>query len=176
MPKFMQAPTLETERLRLRARTLEDFPFFADLWADQNVTRYIGGEPQSEETTWTKFLRMIGHWPVMGFGYWAVEEKATGALIGDIGFGDFKRDIEPSLKGDLEAGWVLAPAAFGKGYASEGLHVAIDWAKAHFPDKPISCIIDPDNAPSIRLAEKFDFQETARATYHGEPTIIFYRQ
>ena len=79
-------PVLETARLRLRGRTLDDFAFFREMWADPAVTRYIDGKPRSEEDTWTKFLRMIGHWSVMGFGYWAVEEKESGALIGEAGF------------------------------------------------------------------------------------------
>lgn len=169
------APVLETARLRLRGRTLDDFPWFAALWSNPEVTRYIGGAPQDEETTWTKFLRMVGHWSVMGFGYWAVEERQTGALVGDVGFGDFRRAITPPMTGELEAGWVLDPAAHGKGYAKEALDAALAWAALHFPEARISCIIDPANAPSLRLAGKCGFRQTARTSYHGAETLVMHR-
>ena len=43
----------------------------------------------------------------MGFGYWVAEEKATGAFLGEIGFADYQRDLEPRLDGVPEAGWVF---------------------------------------------------------------------
>ena len=175
MTAFREAPTLETARLRLRDYRPEDFSFFRAIWADPEVTRFIGGEPRGEEEVWTKFLRMIGHWRMMGFGYWAVEEKATGALIGETGLCDFKRDMAPSIKGELEAGWVLTSAAQGKGYATEAMTAVVDWAAAHFPDKRMCCIIEPANAASIRVAEKLGFVENAKATYHGEEILLFRR-
>ncbi len=52
------------------------------MWGDSVVARYVGGKPLSEEETWTKLLRYVGHWAVLGFGYWVVEEKATGKFVG----------------------------------------------------------------------------------------------
>jgi RimJ/RimL family protein N-acetyltransferase len=86
------------------------------MWADPIVTRYFGGKVLTEEEAWTKFLRYAGHWSLLGFGYWAVEEKATGNFIGEVGFCDYKRDIESLLKNVPEIGWVLASGAHGKGY------------------------------------------------------------
>lgn len=171
-----RVPVIQTARLQLRGRALDDFPFFVKLWADERVTQFIGGAPQSEETTWAKFLRMIGHWQAMGFGYWVVETRDSGALLGEVGFGDFRRDMSPSITGEFEAGWVLAPHAHGKGYAYEAMEAALGWALENFPDKPVSCIIEPDNAPSIRLAEKCGFAETARTIYHDTPIILFHRR
>ena len=71
-------PVLETERLKLRGHRLDDFVHCAAMWADSEVTRYIGGKPFTEEESWTKFLRYAGHWTLLGFGYWVAEEKTTG--------------------------------------------------------------------------------------------------
>src|SRR6266481_9290649 len=90
-------PVLETERLRLRGHRLEDFAHSAAMWADPKVVKNVGGKPFTEEETWTKFLRYIGHWAVFGFGYWAAVEKTTGAFVGEVGFADYRRDIQPSL-------------------------------------------------------------------------------
>src|SRR2546427_3493984 len=116
-----EVPVIETERLRLRGHRPEDFPDCAAMWADPVVTRYIGGKPLSEEEAWTRTLRCLGHWAWLGFGYWVVEEKATGSFAGEMGFSDWKREIEPSLKGVPELGWVLATRAHGKGYATEAV-------------------------------------------------------
>lgn len=169
------APAIETERLRLRARTLEDFPFFVEMWADPEVTRHIGGTPRSEEETWTKFLRMIGHWAALGFGYWAVEERRTGRVIGEAGFGRFKRVIAPSLHGAAEMGWSIAPRAQGKGYATEAASAAVAWGEAFFGATRMSCIIGEGNAPSIRVAEKVGFEPAGTARYHDEDVLVFYR-
>jgi len=82
--KLKQAPVLESARLKLRAHGLDDFARCAAMWADPVVARYIGGKPLSEEEAWTKLLRYAGHWSVMGFGYWAVEEKETSRFIGEL--------------------------------------------------------------------------------------------
>ncbi len=169
------APVIETERLRLRGRTLDDFAFFVSMWADPAVTRHIGGTPRSEEDTWTKFLRMIGHWAALGFGYWVVEEKDTGRAVGEAGFGRFKRVIEPSLHDAPEMGWALAPAAQGRGYATEAVRAAIAWGDGFFDAARLSCIIGKDNAASVRVAEKVGFARSGLARYHDEDVLLFYR-
>lgn len=168
-------PIVETERLLLRGHALQDFGFFADLWSKPDVTKFIGGKPRSEEETWSKFLRMIGHWQAMGFGYWAVEDKVGGALIGEVGVADFKRIMSPSIKGELEAGWVLSPKAQGKGYATEAMKAVLDWADEHVPGKAICAIIEPKNIASIKVAEKLEFTKTAQTVYMGSDIILYHR-
>ncbi|MEM9014806.1 MAG: GNAT family N-acetyltransferase [Pseudomonadota bacterium] len=168
-------PVLETERLRLRGRSLEDFPFFRALWADPVVTRYIGDQPLTEEQTWAKFLRAMGHWLALGFGYWAIEHKSSGALMGEAGFGEFKREMKPLIRGEPEAGWVFLPAFHGKGYAAEAVGAMLAWGDAYFDGTRMSCIIEPENTASIRLAERFGFRETSRGAYNGDELIVYHR-
>jgi RimJ/RimL family protein N-acetyltransferase len=172
----MTVPILDTPRLRLRAHRLEDFAACANLWGDPVVTRYIGGTPLTAEESWARLLRYVGHWALLGFGYWVAEEKATGAFLGELGFADLKRDLDPPL-GDLpEAGWVFNPAAHGKGYATEALCAILSWGESHFATTQTACIIHPENAASIRVAEKCGYRETLRTTYKGKPTIVFLRE
>ena len=93
----------------------------------------------------------------------------------ESGFGDFHRDIEPSLEGTPEIGWVLACNAHGKGYATEAVRAIVAWGDAHFGAKPTACIIAPENLLSIRVAGKNGYREIQRTTYHGNPTIMFQR-
>lgn len=169
-------PVVETERLILRGSRPDDFAFYRAMRADPEVARFTGGEPLSEEDSWTKYLRSIGHWSVMGFGYWLVEERASGQPIGEVGFSDFKRVIEPSIKGEPEMGWVLTPPAQGKGYASEAAFAAVHWGDEHFEHKRMSCIIDPKHGASIRIAEKCGFKKTGMATYHEQDIVLFHRE
>ncbi len=146
------------------------------MWADLTVTRYVGGKPLTEEESWTKFLRYIGHWSMLGFGYWVVEEKATGDFVGEIGFADYKRDVQPSLKGVPEAGWALASQAHGKGYATEAVRAIIAWGEMHFGPVRTACLIAPENAASIRVAVKCGYREFQPTTYHGHTTLMFIRE
>ncbi len=119
-PKI-KVPVLETERLRLRGHRVNDFANCAAMWADPVVVRHTVGKPLTEEESWRRLLGYVGHWAVMGFGFWVAEEKATGRFVGEIGFVDYKRDLRPSLKGVPEIGWVLASHAHGKGFATEAV-------------------------------------------------------
>lgn len=168
-------PVIETARLRLRAHRADDHAQCLAIWSDPDVTRYIGGRPFTSEEVWKRLLQYVGLWSILGYGYWAVEEKATGRYIGDIGFADFRRELEPSLHGMLEFGWVLAPHAHGKGYATEAVNAAVAWGGQHFGDLRAVCIISPDNLPSIRVAEKAGFTRWQETTYHGSLTIVFSR-
>ena len=68
-------PVLRTDRLTMRPHRLEDFPDTAALWADPEVVRFIGGHPLSREESWARFLRYLGHWTALGFGYWTVRHR-----------------------------------------------------------------------------------------------------
>ncbi len=168
-------PEIETQRMILRGHRLEDFADCAAMWADPEVTRHIGGKPLTETEAWTRFLRYAGHWAVMGFGYWALEEKGSGAFVGDVGFADYKREIEPSIKGEAEIGWVLARPFHGKGYATEAVRAALAWGDAHFDRARTVCIIDPGNLGSLKVAGMCGFGEYARTMYKGGPVILLER-
>jgi RimJ/RimL family protein N-acetyltransferase len=172
----LQAPQLETERLRLRAHRAEDFADCVKLWGDPIVTRFFGGTPQSSEDAWARVLRYAGHWSILGFGYWVVEEKVSGAYLGDIGFADYRRMMEPSIAGIPEAGWVFMPDVHGKGFAFEAGLAIHAWGRSHFDGPRTACIINPENVRSLRLAEKLGYRETLRTTYRNAPTVLLHRE
>ena len=171
-----KVPILETQRLTLRGHRLEDFVHCAAMWADPQVTRYIGGKPLTEEESWTRLLRYVGHWALLGFGYWVAEENATGSFVGEIGFADYKRDLEPSLKGVPEIGWVLTSQAHGRGYATEAVRAVVAWGDAHLFSARTACIIAPENVASIRVAVKCGYREFKATSYKGRPTLMFVRE
>jgi RimJ/RimL family protein N-acetyltransferase len=170
----MTIPTLETQRLVLRGYTTSDFSECAALWADPDVVRFIGGQPSTEEQAWARLLRYVGHWELMGFGFWAIFERATGEFVGEIGAADFRRDVSPPI-GDLETGWVLRRSAHGKGYATEALRTVLAWLDAKFPGKPSVCIIDPANEASLRVATKCGYEPIGSRAYHGADITVLRR-
>ena len=166
-------PTIKTERLILRSHRTADFEDYQAMWANDAVVRFISGVASTPEQSWGRMLRVAGMWHHMGFGFLAIEERSSGRFIGEAGFLEMKRNMHPfTTEGTLEAGWALLPEAQGKGYATEALQALIGWATAHFPDKPMTCIIDPENAASLRLAEKLGFGEARRTNYNGEVILL----
>ena len=168
-------PEIETARLRLRGHRLEDFNDCAAMWADPAVTRYIGSRPFTREEVWARILRYRGHWEHLGYGFWLIEEKATGNFVGETGFAEFQRAIEPQLVGTPEIGWVLATRFHGQGFATEAVRAAVEWGDAKFGPARTACIIAPENAVSIRVAQKCGYQRARATTYHGEATLVFER-
>lgn len=168
-------PILETARLTLRGHRPDDLEASAAMWGDALVTRHIGGRTLAREEAWTKLLRYVGHWTLLGFGYWVVTETATGRFVGEVGFADFQRDIEPPLGEAPEIGWVLVPSAHGRGYATEAVRAALAWGDAHFGPRRTVCLIAPGNTASLRVADKCGYREVARTTYHGDATILLER-
>jgi RimJ/RimL family protein N-acetyltransferase len=168
-------PVIETERLVLRAHKAADFDRYAEMWAEPGVARFIGGVPFSREDSWSRFLRQAGVWQHLGFGFFAIEEKATGLFVGEAGFHDLHRQMEPSIEGTLEAGWALMSNGQGWGYATEAMTAAMAWGGAAFPGHKMTCIIDPDNLPSLRVAGRLGFVELTRTQYKGNPIVLFER-
>jgi RimJ/RimL family protein N-acetyltransferase len=170
------APVLETARLILRPFAASDVDAQAAMMGDPIVMRHIGGQGLSREDAWRKLLCGAACWSIFGWGYWAVERRADARMIGQLGFADFKRDIDPSIEGLPEMGWLFAAEASGQGFATEAGRAALAWIEAaHAPDEVVA-IIDGANAPSIRVAEKLGFATRAEARYKGGPILLFRRR
>jgi RimJ/RimL family protein N-acetyltransferase len=173
---FREAPRIETERLVLRPFEGRDIEPLAAMWADEQVVRFIGGQKLSREDTWRRSLAACGQWPYVGFGYWIAELKGDCKVVGQLGFADFKRDMEPSIEGEPELGYVFAPAVHGQGIAREACAAVITWADANLGASSYPAIISPENEASIRLAERLGFRRGPDALYRGEKIALFRRQ
>lgn len=171
----VQAPVIETERVILRPHRLDDFDAYARMWADPQVTRFIGGRARSREDSWLRLLRHAGMWSMLGFGFWAIQDRQSGKLAGEAGLHDLKRDFEPSIEGIPEAGWAIAAEFQGIGLASEVVGRIVAWSDANLAGKTV-CIVDPQNAASLRVAEKCGYREVLKTVYHGGPTILMERR
>lgn len=139
---------LLTDRLQLRLFQPDDFEAHAEISADPEVMRYIRAGPISRIDAWWQMARYLGHWQLLGYGIWAVIERSTNRLIGHLGF------LNPEGGHGFELGWALARHAWGKGYALEGTRAAVQHAFTTLDRDHIVCLIQPENARSIRLAQR----------------------
>lgn len=139
---------LVTDRLHLRQFRPGDFEEHAAICADPEVMRFIRAGALSRSDSWWQLARYMGHWQLRGYGLWAVVERATGRLVGHLGF------LDPEGGHGFEMGWALARGAWGKGYALEGTRAALGYAFTTLQRNHVSCIIRHENARSIRLAER----------------------
>jgi RimJ/RimL family protein N-acetyltransferase len=171
-----QGPQIETARLILAQPKLTDFDDSAAMWRAPEVVRYLGGAPFTTEDVWNRLLRYIGHWRAIGFGYWIVRDKADGRFVGEVGFGDYHREVHPAFDRAPEIGWGLAPWAHGKGLASEAAKAAVEWGDANLNAHRTVCLIHPMNSASIRIGEKLGYSAYAHTTYKDSPVTLYERQ
>lgn len=113
-------------------------------------------------------------WSLLGHGYWAIEDRATGAYFGDVGIARFRRGIA-TVDEVPEVGWALAAEARGRGLAAEALEAALGWADRALGTPATSCMIDPGNTSSLALAKRFGFTQIAEVESRGAPSLIFRR-
>lgn len=144
---MLTQPVLMTERLSLRPPQLVDFPRWAELMADADSARYIGGV-QPKSSVWRGLMAMAGAWQLTGVSMFSVIERGTGLWLGRIG------PWQPEGWPGTEVGWALHPDAHGKGYAFEAASACMRYAHEILGWTDIIHTIDPANTPSIRLAEK----------------------
>jgi RimJ/RimL family protein N-acetyltransferase len=160
------APVLETERLWLRGWQPSDSDPYAAMAADPEVMRYVGGVLDPVES-WRQMALFAGHWALRGYGLWALERKEDGALIGRAGLWN------PEGWPGLEIGWMLARDAWGRGYATEAARAAMDWAWTVLGSERLISLIDPQNAASIRVAERLGQRRMGSETVRERRVAVF---
>lgn len=171
----MNAPTLLTERLILAAPQASFFEAHFAVMSDPRVTAWIGGgAPQTRLESWRRYCQFAGLWPLLGYGYWTVLDRATGMPIGCGGLARFERGM-PELKTVPEAGWAFGADWWGRGIASEFLAAVVGWSDSVLAAAELRCIVDANNQPSIRVAEKSGFVRIGEAHHDGLGSLVFAR-
>lgn len=142
---------------------MDDATALAPLFADAEVMRF-GDGPQSPEWVQAWLRRVLQSYARRGYGPWAVVEKGSGELIGYCGLFDF-----PDVNGrpEIEIGYRLARAYWGRGYATEAVSAARDYAFGVLGLTRLIALIDPGNVASIRVAEKAGLRHVAEVMLPG---------
>ncbi len=140
-----QLPVLETDRLRLRAPVLEDFPVWAGILCGP-AGDFLDG-PYTRDEAFTEFSASMGTWLLRWHGPWTVETRA-GDAIGFVLIGFEPGDREPEL------GFFFLPEAQGHGYALEAAKAARSYGFGPMGLPALVSYIDPENTRSRTLAER----------------------
>ncbi len=121
------------------------------------------------------FARLGGSVPRSGSS--ASRSREPGPPVSTDGpkFADWRREIVPSIQGRPEIAWVPAARAHGRGFATEATLAAITWGESHLGALRSVCLIHPENASSLRVAEKCGYRETGRSIYKDYPVIMLDR-
>jgi len=163
---LLDIPTLETERLRLRAWREEDLEPYAIFCASEATARFLGGVCNRQDA-WRRIAMFLGHWALRGFGNWAIEEKATGRWVGYSGL------WAPDGWPEPEVMWGIAADRQGRGYATEAGRCARDFAYAHLGWRTLVSYIAPANAPSQRVARRLGATCERDIELRGSPAGVY---
>lgn len=144
---MIRVPSLETDRLILREHRASDFEPLAEFYADPLRAPGFGGV-LSKGDSWRWLASSIGHWHLRGYGYWSVEEKATGEFVGLSGAWNPEGWREPEL------GWITTARAEGCGIAFEAATAARNYIFGTMGWTTLTSNILPANHRSIKLAER----------------------
>ncbi len=90
-----------------------------------------------------------------GFESWMIIKNETSEIIGDLGFKGFNYE-----KGNIDIGYGIIKEERGKGYAEEATKTLIKWAFTEEIVKEITASCFIDNASSIKLLKKLNFEVT----------------
>lgn len=165
-------PRLETDRLVLRAPVRDDHLALRDLVADPQVNRFLGPRPDDPTADmFSRTLRGAGSWLLYGYGMFLAHERGSGAFVGQMGVFHTLRGIGKGLDDVPEAGWIVAQAHWGTGYAREGMRAVLEWFDTAHSAPRIACMIERGNDASHALAAKLGFARYAEDTLPDGVTI-----
>jgi len=163
------APSLpaDTERLRFRPLVMDDVDELVALHEDPLVARFLG----SRDRAWLeRFIGMVDEeWAERGHGRVAVVERESGRFLGRTGLKYWQQF------GETEVSWVLHADARGKGYATEAGAASLRWGFEQFQLPYLMAMIQPDNAASIRVAERLGMSPIRSDELLGEDVVVYAR-
>jgi RimJ/RimL family protein N-acetyltransferase len=166
--------SVETARLHLRVPELADAPAFMEIFWDPEVVERkqvtLTEPPGGLDLALKNTHGMLRQWEQRGYGHWAVVEKATGQVIGVVGF----YHPEKQWPG-VDLGWLIHRSRWGHGFATEAATAAVAWLWEHTQIDRIVSLIGPDDLRSIRIATKIGqrFERADVDPVHGEAAHMY---
>lgn len=181
----MRVPEIESPRLRLRAWRGADSGAYVSIIGDPEVMRHMGSglRYRAKRAAASVVARLSGvearraiaalerHWARRGYGEWAVEESASGELVGQIGF--IHHSDWRASRAKVEIGWRLARRAWGRGLATEGASAALAHGFEHLRLDRVISIAHRENRRSQRVMEKLGMERQGAVHWHGSDVVWY---
>jgi RimJ/RimL family protein N-acetyltransferase len=171
---------IETERLLLRKPEPDDALAVYRVISDREVMRWISptGEPGTFDDAVERVERWRRGWDVDGFGHFMIARQDTGMVVGRVGllcwepdFGEHGTRSEIGDDAEIELGWTIERAAWGRGFATEAALAARDWALEAVTMRRLISLIHPENTRSLRVAEKIGERYQQDIVVHHGATV-----
>jgi RimJ/RimL family protein N-acetyltransferase len=174
-------PQIETERLLLRKPRREDAEALLDLVGDAASMIPIGSVPGGIEVAVEHLERWQRRWENNGMGPFLVVHRAGGNVIGRVGplvwssaTWETAALAEAGADAEIELGWAIQSAYWGRGYAPEAARAVRQWVYDERGVERLISLIDPANTNSARVAEKLDAEPTETVElFDGSPATIW---
>jgi RimJ/RimL family protein N-acetyltransferase len=160
--------TVTTERLVLVPFAPEHLDGLFKMNSDPAVMTYLGA-PQTRDAVAASITRQQGKWAELGFGWWAVIERATDELIGAACL----QHLGHVETNPLEIGWRLMPSAQGKGYATEAGQAAMDYAFNVAGETYLTAVTAPDNKASARVMQRLGMTYIGMQTHYDVDCVTY---
>jgi ribosomal-protein-alanine N-acetyltransferase len=161
-------PELETERLLLRHLTPDDLDEFGRrIFADPEVIRYLPRRDMTPRERAERAYRIFDeNWSRHRYGGWLITDKLDGQPIGAC-------DLDPEEPSEVELGYSLATAYWGKGLATEAARAAVRFGFENAGLERIVAVVVPENTASSRLLERIGFVHEKKARRHGFDVVYY---
>ncbi|MBW0145219.1 GNAT family N-acetyltransferase [Sphingomicrobium clamense] len=167
---------VETERLFLRPVTMDDLPHYSAMLADPDAFTYSDRGPMGPDEAFTRLCRQVGHWALLDYGLFGVFEKGTKRFVGEVGFGDFNRELGQHFDRHPEACWTIRKEFQGRGYALEAAKAALHFTEDRLIATRTVAMVHHENMASIHIARKLGFRAYDERLYRGFRAILFARE
>jgi len=164
----ISVPRLHTDRLTLREYRVEDFELFADHLSNAESSAYLGSADR--QTAWRIFNSHAGMWLLNGAGWWSIEDRQTGQLVGSAGA--FFR-CESTV---MEMGWNTYRAFWGKGIANEAAAAVLNYAFEVRREPKVRALIASGNESSRRVAERLGMTYEMKTELNGREINSYMRE
>jgi RimJ/RimL family protein N-acetyltransferase len=170
----MASPVIATEVLLLRLPRPDDAPGLLDAFADPEAMRYIGdGSTTDLAGSEQAVARWLERWDAWDIGMFVLERREDARVLGRAGFLRWDPETWEIGGSETEIGWGIAREHWGRGYATEAALALRDWAIAERGLTRLISLIQPDNVPSVRVAEKIGETLEREIVVHGRPTLLY---
>jgi RimJ/RimL family protein N-acetyltransferase len=157
---------IETERLCIRPFEPADVDPMSGIYGDPEVMRHICLGVLDRDGTAALLDEYRRGQDEHGFSTWAVVEKETQTVVGDVGFGLYAPTAEPEL------GYTLSAEVWGRGYALEAVRACVAAAFVHLPHRRLVAKVEPDNERSLRLADRLGMRTVDTISVEGRPHLL----
>jgi ribosomal-protein-alanine N-acetyltransferase len=153
-------PVVETARLLLRPLGPGDLErHHAVVGSDPRVT--WEGEARTLAESRAYLETHHRHWDEHGFGMWAAIEQVSGAFLGHAGL-QYLEDT-----GDVQVGYYLGQAAWGRGIATETGRAAVRYGFEILGLPHIVAVVRPQNRASQKVLAKLGLRQVGIELHYG---------